>query len=242
MPKFVNLTGEKFGRLEVLHLDKETKDKRTRWIVNCSLCNIKFSIRSNNLISSKVQRCGQCRLTPDESEWIGKTIGDFTILKFDGFYGKIKTGWWIAKHKDGSIRKIKTSSLKDKRALKHLNKDNVNSSICELYRKYKYGASKRNLTFELELNDFSCLIFDNCFYCESEPSNIQKSKNKNRYPIKYNGIDRKNNLIGYTKENVVTSCITCNRAKSNLTYESWINYIQKLTNSFMKKGANEKQK
>ena len=41
----------------------------------------------------------------------------------------------------------------------------------------------------------------------------------------YNGIDRKNNFLGYTLENIVPCCEKCNRAKHimNLTeFKKWV--------------------
>lgn len=232
MPKFIDLTGKKFGRLHVLYKDVEISDKRIRWIVKCTFCNLIFSVRSNNLISRKTERCIQCKQTPSENELLNKQIGEFKVLKFDGFYGNPKSGWWIVQHNNGLIKKVKTSSLNNKRSLTKIFKTDIDSSISVLYRKYKDAARKRNLNFELDINEFSKLIFNNCHYCGSAPSNIQKSKNVKKTPLKYNGIDRMNNLYGYIKTNVVTCCIVCNRGKSNLEYNEWINYLQNLVNNF----------
>ena len=36
---------------------------------------------------------------------------------------------------------------------------------------------------------------------------------------KRNGLDRKNNKFGYSKENCITSCGICNRMKMDLDYD-----------------------
>jgi hypothetical protein len=227
MPHFLDLSGKTFGRLIVLHQDKTSTDKRIRWVVKCNLCQNVFSIRSNNLISRNVKRCIHCKATPNEKDFVGKVINDFTIIKFDGFYEN--QGWWIVKYKNGEERRVKTSSLKNKRSLKKVNKNDFDSSISELYRKYSHSAKKRKLDFNIDVSYFSKIIFENCFYCGDKPSNIQKSKNNNKIPLKYNGIDRKNNELGYIKDNVVSCCRICNRAKSNLHYKKWIDYIVRIS-------------
>ena len=37
----------------------------------------------------------------------------------------------------------------------------------------------------------------------------------------FNGIDRKNNNLGYTYDNCVTACTTCNKAKNSMTIEEF---------------------
>lgn len=228
MGKLIDLTGKKFGRLIILNRDKKSKDIRIRWIALCTFCNQKFSIRSNNLISKKVSRCLKCKQTPDPKLWVGKTIGKYLITKFLGFSGSPITGFWLGIDKHRNHRKLKTAYLKSKIGTKKSFYSDKVSAIKTLYRKYKYGATSRNLVFKLSLKEFENLIFKNCYYCNSIPNNKQKSKNKNAKILLYNGIDRKYNNKGYLLTNVVSCCIICNRAKSNMSFKNWKIYINKL--------------
>lgn len=59
-----------------------------------------------------------------------------------------------------------------------------------------------------------------CHYCGAPISWAKFNPHKNG--TAYN-LDRKNNAIGYTKENCVVCCFRCNRGKSDLfTYEEWV--------------------
>ncbi len=39
-------------------------------------------------------------------------------------------------------------------------------------------------------------------------------------------IDRKDNLLGYSKENSLPCCFVCNRAKGNMSYKNFILWIK----------------
>lgn len=96
-----------------------------------------------------------------------------------------------------------------------------------LYGKNKNQAKTRNLEFSLPRDYHDFLVTSNCHYCGIEPSNTLK-KYWMDGELKYQGIDRKDNGIGYTEENTVACCIICNRGKLTLGYEEYKEYIQRL--------------
>jgi 5-methylcytosine-specific restriction endonuclease McrA len=84
---------------------------------------------------------------------------------------------------------------------------------------YKHAAIKRGLLFELTLEQALRLFLGNCHYCGAPPSKGQKQIIRNVVTqASKNGIDRKNNKIGYTEKNCVSCCRRCNTMKSNLSY------------------------
>ena len=92
---------------------------------------------------------------------------------------------------------------------------------------YKDHARQRSIPFELPKEDFNLLIKSNCFYCGSPPSTARTARRSGAVLL-YNGIDRVDNNQGYSKENCVPCCSTCNRAKGTLTTEdfrAWINQL-----------------
>lgn len=99
-----------------------------------------------------------------------------------------------------------------------------------LYLNYKKSANLRKLCFDLNKEEFKILTQQNCFYCNQTPSQIFPKQNPNNYNGRfiYNGIDRLDNSIGYTKDNIVTCCKICNLAKRDLSLKDFKEWIDRL--------------
>jgi 5-methylcytosine-specific restriction endonuclease McrA len=100
---------------------------------------------------------------------------------------------------------------------------------------YKTSAKKRNLEFSLTDEEFAELITDNCTYCGETPVNSINVSTKTfgeKYFL-YNGIDRKDNMLGYTLQNSITCCSVCNHAKHTMSeevFKAWLNKVFKYQN------------
>ena len=118
-----------------------------------------------------------------------------------------------------------------------------------LYKQYQKGAERRNFCFDLNFEYFDLLINSPCHYCNKINSNkynpyldkFGKIRNTNKInrrnidityaqsrTIFYNGVDRKNPNYGYTIENCVACCKICNRAKSDMSYQDYIEWIESI--------------
>lgn len=93
---------------------------------------------------------------------------------------------------------------------------------------YQNSAKRRGLTWNLSKKQFENLILSNCFYCNSPP--ILRVKRNGRDML-INGIDRKENLIGYEEYNSVPCCHFCNTAKLNYGFEEFLNWIERIKNA-----------
>jgi hypothetical protein len=99
-----------------------------------------------------------------------------------------------------------------------------------VYRRYSDG----NLSFD----DFLSLSQKECFYCGAPPSNktnyyiTKESKySKERQALGYfiyNGLDRINSELPHDIDNVVPSCIYCNKAKLDRTQEDFFAWVAKV--------------
>jgi len=85
-----------------------------------------------------------------------------------------------------------------------------------IWNHYVKGAKKRDINFTLKKNTFNELILNPCFYCNY----IQEGE--------VNGIDRIDNNKGYTDDNVVTCCQTCNEAKGSQHPQEFIDKMNSI--------------
>jgi hypothetical protein len=102
---------------------------------------------------------------------------------------------------------------------------NNQSAINSLFYTCKAGAKNRGYEFCLSEQEFSNLIFQKCHYCGIASSSKGRSKSSS---INVNGLDRKDNNIGYTINNCVPCCTTCNRIKHVLSYNDFLNHIENI--------------
>lgn len=102
----------------------------------------------------------------------------------------------------------------------------------QLFLAYKRGASKRGFEFSIDLQIFEQLTSENCHYCGVPPSNttVRGKLMPTNGEYIYNGVDRVDSSKGYTIDNVVSCCTTCNYAKHQLSYDEFIEWINRLVN------------
>lgn len=122
--------------------------------------------------------------------------------------------------KDKAQRKYYTT--KKGKASRKRSSDKYYSTPKGYYNKYKKWAKKRNHNFELTLEVFESYWQNNCSYCGDKIDTI--------------GLDRVDNNLGYTLENIVPCCYVCNRMKQELSFNNWINKMKKI----LKKVKSEK--
>ncbi len=95
-----------------------------------------------------------------------------------------------------------------------------------IYKKYVTHSREDGRAFELTEDYFRKLTKGDCYFCGLPPR--QQIKTASVYL--YNGVDRLDNSVGYTKENCVSCCKECNFAKTNKTVEEFIIWIERVHN------------
>ena len=98
---------------------------------------------------------------------------------------------------------------------------------------YKRSAKIRGYDYNLTEKQFAEITQKPCYYCGAIPNNKHKQKESNGDYI-YNGIDRVDNNKGYTIDNVVPCCKTCNSAKGRLTLQEFKDWIERAYNKTFK--------
>ncbi len=81
-------------------------------------------------------------------------------------------------------------------------------------RHYRNGAVKRELVWFLTDDEVRNLVSSDCHYC-GKPA--------------CNGIDRKDNSVGYVPANCLPCCKICNYAKLDLSYEEFLAWIRRIS-------------
>lgn len=105
-----------------------------------------------------------------------------------------------------------------------------------VFRHSRRNALKHRRVFELSIEDVKEITSRDCYYCGDPPSQVSKAsheKSKNGFSVYvYTGMDRVKNEEGYTKENVVTCCIKCNRMKHKLGQNEFFEHVRKIARRF----------
>lgn len=91
------------------------------------------------------------------------------------------------------------------------------------------GARARCLEMSLTNEQLKYVCSLPCTYCKSPAMNTMKGRKGGRATAetvhRYSGIDRVDSKKGYTPGNVIPCCRICNRAKSNLDLEQFIQWL-----------------
>lgn len=215
-------------------------------IVICQQCNLEF-----NKYDSKI------KLNPHNRNYCSRTCYfSFKRSNSSLFYGKhentLVKGRKILKRigsknqkslykyicicgktRKGIIDDIKSAKSDECRCGDY--KSTYDICLDQLYQRYKYTSPHRKLkVFDLKKEWFEKLITGNCYYCDAIPRN--KITVNKVHELKYNGIDRLNNNIGYLETNCVSCCWNCNEKKKNTNKEEFLDWIQKTYYNLRDKG------
>ena len=111
----------------------------------------------------------------------------------------------------------------------HRKKPRGVASFNQLLLEYRASAKRKHRAWRLTPAQFKALAQKACAYCGAPPSAVFKrgTRRFNGYFV-YNGVDRKNNRLGYTPENSVPCCKTCNYAKRLLSEKEFVQWIIKV--------------
>lgn len=187
---------------------------------------------------------------------VGEVFGRLTVISISDKRGKNKNvRLFLCKCECGEEREVQGAHLRDgtTHSCGCWQKENIKvvhrkppgiSSWKTLYRGYVNGSKKRNFIFELSFEEFIEIASQNCFYCGSKPRRynhgISSSGEINKRCRKYtqdgidrswiecNGIDRVDSLTGYILSNCVPCCYICNRAKSDMSHQEFMNWLDQI--------------
>lgn len=91
---------------------------------------------------------------------------------------------------------------------------NYRNGLNGRWQMYKNNAKRRNIDYNITIQDVAELWQKPCSYCGSEIETV--------------GIDRKDSSLGYNKDNIVSCCGRCNEMKMNASTDDWISHMKKI--------------
>lgn len=175
--------------------------------------------------------------TPDLS---GQKFNMLTVLSFQGYHPSHRFNLWLCRCDCGREKIIPgfcllRGSPRSCGCLKESKQKPGMGGARKLFGGYRRDAARRNLVFNLTLDQFLILTSTTCYYCGVPPSTLYKYHGGGLTPkgiaygsYMHNGIDRKDSTKGYFTENVVPCCWDCNVAKHAKTLEEFQAWIARL--------------
>jgi hypothetical protein len=229
-----DLNGYKSGHLTAVCFSHYQQGSAL-WKVRCD-CGTEKIIPRQVLLREDVKSCG-CRLSVSKSleeEMVGKHFGLLVVIRRMGTKITPKgtqRPTWLCRCDCGKEKVVTGFSLNSGhtkscgcRLLANQMQPGASLRNALIYQ-YKIGALHRGYTWELSPEYFFTLIQGNCFYCGSSPNSRMQRPNCKGELI-YNGVDRFDNLQGYTIKNSVPCCSTCNMMKGILNPEEFWKHIR----------------
>lgn len=228
-PKLKDLLGNKIGKLTVLKLSDHRKNSCYYWDCICECGNL-TTVKATSLNRNITRSCG-CLKKTHFYNLTGLKFNKITLLTYLGtnkylchIYDAIcDCGKKMTTEgndiKSGKIKSCGCGKILAAKARSNPKKAAEN----QLYGNTKRRAENKKpdgIPFTLTFEEYVTKINMICHVCKRLPSNLYKSRRMTiAYP--YNGLDRLDNLQGYTPENTVPMCFICNQAKHTMTVEAF---------------------
>lgn len=97
-----------------------------------------------------------------------------------------------------------------------------------LFGRYARAAKQRGIEWIVQWEQFCSLIASPCTYCGSGPSQVMTESHRNG-GFTYTGLDRVDNRVGYTPDNITPCCGTCNYMKRALSVTEFLAHVARIT-------------
>lgn len=195
---------------------------------NCKECGLDFR-RSNKEKKDKLILEKHGVIFQPRIDLTGKIINCWEVIDFCEKRGEKQAYYWNVKCVNcGIIVQKNVRDINKAYRCRHCKlMPQGQSGFNELFCLYNRNAKIKKRKFDLTEEQFKILTSSNCYYCNAKPSLVIGTK-KNITTWGYyisNGIDRKDNSIGYIENNCVPCCAQCNRGKSDRGLIEFENYL-----------------
>ena len=156
----------------------------------------------------------------------GQQFGSWTVLSYAGDRG------WACECVCGRQKVVNTGNLvngysRQCRQCSGVNARSGRAVFNTVFGEYQRNARKRHLSWCLTEDDFTRLTQSDCYYCGDPPSKV-RTKEHCYGTYVCNGIDRLDNEQGYSIDNCVPCCETCNRMKMALNVNTFLVQVSRI--------------
>lgn len=226
-------TGKRYGRLTVIGC-AEAPSRGVSWLCLCD-CGNQAVVHGSHLRSGHTKSCGCLTRFIDE---VGNRYGRLVVLQQDG-QNRHQCAMWLCQCDCGNQVTVVGTNLRRggvqscgclrlERVKETVALPKGEASFRRLLRTYRANARKKGLEFSLSEEEFRELTIGSCHYCGNRPERAATSGFDTGEYI-YNGVDRRDNSKGYISGNVAACCWVCNHSKSDMSYESFVRHLDRLT-------------
>jgi hypothetical protein len=223
------LVGKKFNKLTVTALAGQNGHRHVMWDCVCD-CGGATRVSTQALLNGTIKSCKCSRKLKLVKDITGLRSGNVVAVKMTDKRDAAGRVMWdcvckCGNHKNfvvselirGSIRSCGCSPENIGPIFSKNRKRNhdISELMLLIYKGSKREAEERGYEFSIDFKTFAKKSLKPCYYCGAEASNSRTKKLKYENPVtlRYNGIDRVDNVDGYVKGNVVPCCDDCNTAK-----------------------------
>lgn len=158
----------------------------------------------------------------------GQRFGRLTVISY------VSQSRWLCQCDCGQQTTVKSQAMRrgDTRscgclAREMVTKGNGWAARQSIITSYRAGAERRGFEWTLSEAEFDQLTSAACTYCGSPPSQVRTLKGCMGSFV-YTGIDRVDNTLGYSSENSVSCCTTCNLWKGKMSHDEFISHLTKV--------------
>jgi len=227
---------DKERRLELSRIREQTLHiKYNRGIKDARQRGIEFQLsieQYESVIKNNCYYCGEVSIVENTHTQVEETLYKFGIDRKDNSVGYVFDNCVscciICNHMKLSLS-VSVFLRRVEHIVKYFDTDCVETKYPELfanykitekqYGNYKHGAKQRGYEFTLTPKEFEQETDKNCYIC-----------GKPTTPDHINGLDRYDNSVGYTVENVRSCCRECNFMKYTYSYTDFMNKCRQIHN------------
>ncbi len=200
----------------------------------CPVCKNQFLEYKSQITGKRAFCSSKCRAKGIEVDLTGQIVGRLTVMsrirnetKRQTYYscvcscGKEK----IVTHNNLASRSTQSCGCLQKELVaKRSRKPKGVAILGMVWRYYQKNARTRGFTWNLSKEEFNALVLMPCTYCGVSGRTTTQTEYGDE--LRHNGVDRRDNTIGYVLDNCQPCCSICNRAKGSLPEEEFQKWIE----------------